>query len=78
MVNNSNKLFKQGFGLIPTLLLCFAITIGLVGCGSNNDNNPTPTASTDPKGYYTGAADVKDAGNADLHIDDLQLSDLIT
>lgn len=66
MINFETSGNNKGFPLIMVLLLGLSI---LGGCSSDDKDE---AVKTDPTGYYTGSADVKDVVNDDLHIGDLQ------
>ena len=65
---NKNNLIS----VLSALILSFTAIFSLQGCSSSGDDAVVVIEDADPTGYYTGAADVKDGGNLDLHIDDLQ------
>ena len=63
---------NNALSIFSALIWSFTVIFALQGCGSSGDDAVVVVVDADPTGYYTGAADVKDGGNLDLHIDDLQ------
>ena len=63
---------NNALSIFSALIWSFTVIFALQGCGSSGDDAVVVVVDADPTGYYTGAADVKDSSNLDLHIDDLQ------